>query len=158
MDCSLPGSPVHGILKARILELVALPSPRDLLDPGIKPASLMSPALAGRFFVASATWEALSLVIEVKLNLPGFPHYNTILFLFKTVFTLMNCFSMTVTHPCSIIFSTGLWVIEIWSLLYNEVIYRYVLNKRLNDSLWQALEIQWHSEAFQSTWGISSFT
>ena len=43
MDCSLPGSPVHGILKARILELVALPSLRDLPYPGIKPTSL-SPA------------------------------------------------------------------------------------------------------------------
>ena len=28
------------------------------LDPGIKPASLKSPALAGRFLATSATWEA----------------------------------------------------------------------------------------------------
>ena len=28
-------------------------------DPGIEPASLMSPALAVRFFNTSATWEAL---------------------------------------------------------------------------------------------------
>ena len=34
------------------------PSPGDLPDPGIKPASLTSPALAGRFFTTSATWEA----------------------------------------------------------------------------------------------------
>ena len=34
------------------------PPPGDLLDPGIKPSSLMSPALAGRFFATSATWEA----------------------------------------------------------------------------------------------------
>ena len=33
--------------------------PGDLPDPGIKPTSLMSPALAGRFFTTSATWEAL---------------------------------------------------------------------------------------------------
>ena len=31
--------------------------PRDLPDPGIKLMSLMSPALAGRFFTTSATWE-----------------------------------------------------------------------------------------------------
>ena len=30
----------------------------DLPNPGIKPASLKSPALAGRFFTTSATWEA----------------------------------------------------------------------------------------------------
>ena len=33
----------------------------DLPDPGIKPVSLMSPALAGGFFTTSATWEALFL-------------------------------------------------------------------------------------------------
>ena len=37
-----------------------LPHPplRDLLNPGIKPTSLMSPALAGRFFTINTTWEA----------------------------------------------------------------------------------------------------
>ena len=135
MDCSPPGSSVHGILQARILEWVAMPSSRgssqprdqtcvsyvscigrqvlypschlghhvlcavlshsvmsdslrsrglqparllcpwgfsrqeywrghhallqgDLPDPGIKPTSLMSPALADRFFITSTTWEA----------------------------------------------------------------------------------------------------
>ena len=32
------------------------PSPGDLPDPGIKPTSLTSPALAGGFFTTSATW------------------------------------------------------------------------------------------------------
>ena len=32
-----------------------MPSPGDLPDPGIEPASLMSPALAGRFFTTRAT-------------------------------------------------------------------------------------------------------
>ena len=45
MDCSLPGSSVHGISQARILEGVALPSPGDRPDPGIKPTSSASPAL-----------------------------------------------------------------------------------------------------------------
>ena len=34
------------------------PSPGDLLNPGTEPQSLMSPALAGGFFITSATWEA----------------------------------------------------------------------------------------------------
>ena len=42
------------ILQARILEWVAMPPPGDLLNPGIEPRS---PALAGGFFTASATWE-----------------------------------------------------------------------------------------------------
>ena len=34
------------------------PSPGDLPYPGIEPASLGSPALAGEFLTTSATWEA----------------------------------------------------------------------------------------------------
>ena len=34
------------------------PPPGDLPDPGIEPVPSMSPALAGRFFTTSATWEA----------------------------------------------------------------------------------------------------
>ena len=39
MDCSLPGSSVHGISQARILKWVPFPSPWDLPNPGIKPGS-----------------------------------------------------------------------------------------------------------------------
>jgi len=35
------------------------PTPWDLSNPGIKPASLLSPALAGGFFTSSTTWEDL---------------------------------------------------------------------------------------------------
>ena len=45
------------------------PSPGDLPDPGFEPASLMSPALAGRFFITNVSWEALeedgSLAIQL---------------------------------------------------------------------------------------------
>ena len=51
-----------GILQVRILKWVPMASPGDLPNPGIEPSSLMSPALAGGFFTASATWEALSHV------------------------------------------------------------------------------------------------
>ena len=44
MHCSPPGSCVHGISQARVLED---PSPGDLPNPGIEPRSL---ALVGRFF------------------------------------------------------------------------------------------------------------
>ena len=39
MDYNLPGSSVHGTLQARALEWVAIPSPRDILDPGAEPSS-----------------------------------------------------------------------------------------------------------------------
>ena len=50
MSCSPPGSSVHRIFQARILEQFDISTPGDLLDPGIKPASLVSPAFSGRFF------------------------------------------------------------------------------------------------------------
>ena len=55
MDYSLPGSSVHGILQARILERVVMPFSGDLPDTGIKPVSVTSPALAGTFFITGAT-------------------------------------------------------------------------------------------------------
>ena len=98
MDCSLPGSSVHGILQARVLEWGAIAfsvshfsriqlfatlwtvarqaplsmgfsrqgywsmllcrPPGDLPNPGIESVSLTSPALAGRFFIPRAPWEA----------------------------------------------------------------------------------------------------
>ena len=45
MDCSPQGSSVHGLLQARILEWVAIPSPADLPNPGIEAESLAPPAL-----------------------------------------------------------------------------------------------------------------
>ena len=39
MDCSLPGSSIHGILQSRISEQIAIPFSWDLPDPGIEPMS-----------------------------------------------------------------------------------------------------------------------
>ena len=66
MNHSPPGSSVHGILQARILEWVACTLPRDLPDPGIELASLKSPALADRFFTTGATWESQSIHRDVN--------------------------------------------------------------------------------------------
>ena len=55
VDCSPPGSSLHGILQARILEWLPWPPPGDLPNPGIDPVSLKSPALAGGFFKTSDT-------------------------------------------------------------------------------------------------------
>ena len=54
MDCSPPGSSVHGILQENGLPCTL---PRDLPHPEIESASLTSPALAGVFFTTGATWE-----------------------------------------------------------------------------------------------------
>ena len=55
MDCSPPGSSVHGILQARTLEWVVVPFPRGSSRP--RDQTLVSHT-AGRFFTAWATREA----------------------------------------------------------------------------------------------------
>ena len=47
MDCSPPGSSVHGILQARILEWVAMPSSRGSSQPGDR---TQFSCIAGGFF------------------------------------------------------------------------------------------------------------
>ena len=49
MDCSLPGSSVHGIFQARILEWVAISFSKDSSYPGIE---LVSTVLVGGLFSA----------------------------------------------------------------------------------------------------------
>ena len=71
MNYRLPGSSVRGIFQARILERVFLPPPfpppRDLPNPGVKPASPASPALAGGFFYYQATWKAHTLLLDCQV-------------------------------------------------------------------------------------------
>ena len=55
MDCNPPGSPVHGILQARILEWVAVPFSRGYPQPRDQ---IQVSYIAGRFFTILATKEA----------------------------------------------------------------------------------------------------
>ena len=69
MDCSPTGSSVHGIIQARILEWVAISFSRDIPNPGSKPKSLASPALAG------VDWQVGSLPL-VPPGKPRFIHFT----------------------------------------------------------------------------------
>ena len=53
-----------GISRQEYWNGLPCPSPGDLPNLGIEPASLMSPALAGRFFTTSATWVTAVLSLE----------------------------------------------------------------------------------------------
>ena len=48
-----------GFSQQEYWSVVPFPPAGDLLDPGIKPASLTSPELPGGFFTTSTAWEAL---------------------------------------------------------------------------------------------------
>ena len=60
IDCSLPGSSVHGFSRPRYWRGLPCPPPGDLPEPGTETRSLVSPERAGRFLPTSATWEAQS--------------------------------------------------------------------------------------------------
>ena len=57
-DCCPPGPLSIGFSRQKYWNRLSFPSPGYLPDPGVKPMSLTSPALAGRFFTSSATWKA----------------------------------------------------------------------------------------------------
>ena len=75
MDCNLPGSSLHGILQAQILEWVAT-SPGDLSEPGIKP---MPPALGGEFFTTKPPRKPHDIVLK--------PYY---VFALNSIFSLLK--------------------------------------------------------------------
>jgi len=66
MDCSPPGSSVHGILQARILEWAVLPPLQGIFPiQGLDSSLLLFPALAGRFFTSSSTREGQSTFVRI---------------------------------------------------------------------------------------------
>ena len=58
VDCSPPGSSVHGILQAGILEWVAMPSFRGSSQPGIEPRS---PALQADSLLSESPGDIVGL-------------------------------------------------------------------------------------------------
>ena len=64
MDCELPGSSVHGISQARILEWVVISFSRGLPDSGIELAS----ALAGGFFTTELPGKPVVSLSSVKFK------------------------------------------------------------------------------------------
>ena len=130
MDYSLLGSSVHRILQARIVELVAMispgdiPDPGNLPDPGIETASLMSPALAGGFFITGAMLEALD---DMGCHLLFTEPKNYGSHIFQTVYkyNVANCFTKdrykNISYPtCSFAMSPGRSLNKRWSLYFFE--------------------------------------
>ena len=95
------------------------PPPEDLPNPGIKPTSLMSPAVAGIFFISSAAWEAqklrhivavvpcsvtqscLTLCHPMDGSTPGFPVLHHLLELLKlmSIESVMPSKHLILCHP-----------------------------------------------------------
>ena len=69
-DCSPPGFSVCGIFfRQEYWSKLPFPSPGDLPNPGIEPASPVSPALAGGFFTTAPPGKPCSLLLCTNWNL-----------------------------------------------------------------------------------------
>ena len=90
MDCSPPGSSLHGISQARILECDTISFSRDLPDSGIEPTSSGFPALAGGFFTIVPPEKPPLVLITSALT-------GHLLNVFYTLLTLVQIF---VTYLC----------------------------------------------------------
>ena len=78
MDCNLPGSSVHGILQAKILEWVAISPSRGSSLPWDQTCISYISALAGGFFTTGSAWKAPL-------------QYSTILLYYCTVLNSQMC-------------------------------------------------------------------
>ena len=85
MDCSPPGSSVHGIPHAKHWSRLPCPPLGDLPNPGTESASPVSSALARRFFTTSTTCEAPGMCIHMADSLCCTIETNTILTLSMTI-------------------------------------------------------------------------
>ena len=90
MDCSPPGSCVHGIFQARLLEQVSMFISGDLPNAGIEPASLGSPELAGGFFTTAPPRKSLMYIYIYSVYIYTYTHmfliYQQISFKFSCIF------------------------------------------------------------------------
>ena len=64
MDCNLPGSPVHGILQARILEWVAMPSSRG----SSWPRDQTQVSCIAIIFSLSSEPPGKAIILQLKIN------------------------------------------------------------------------------------------
>ena len=74
VDCTPPGSTVHGILQARTVEWAEWPPPGNLPNPTTEPHLL---SLWHWFFTSHATWEAphsCIYILQIKIGILTRPH------------------------------------------------------------------------------------
>ena len=99
MDCSLPGSSVHGILQARILEWVAISFSR-----GLSPLRdrIRVSWIAGRFFTIWATREALVCYLSLYKCMLTCSHHYDIMQITFIALKKSSVLQLFIPHPGSL--------------------------------------------------------
>ena len=116
---------------ARTLEWVAVPSSRGSSWPGVKPASLTSPILAGGFFTTSTPWEApvlLYFLFQLNIMFVSFIHVFTCL-CNSLLFTRISV-SLYDYHAGHLSFlrSMNLWIVPLFLPITKECWNGYALS------------------------------
>ena len=96
MDCSLSGSSNHGILQARILEWVAMPSSRGSSRPRDRTCVSCSSCTAGRFFTAKPLGKPSDAPFSSVQSLSH-------VWLFETLWTAAPQASLSITNSQSLL-------------------------------------------------------
>ena len=94
IDCSHQAPLSMGFCRQEYWSRLPCPPPGGLPNLGIEPASLMSPALAGRFFTTSAIWEVPVYIIQ---------HINT------QALTLVTVSPLLPMSDAKLSWTPGLW-------------------------------------------------
>ena len=91
-DRSLSSSSVHGIIQAINWSGLPCPPPGYLPNPGIKAVSLISAALAGRFFTTSTIWQVFTcMYYSLSSAVQGLAGENYIPVILSVSWLLWNC-------------------------------------------------------------------
>ena len=161
MDYSSPGSSVYGFFRQEYQSGLPFPSLGNLRDTGIEPVSLMSLALAGRFFTTCATWEALYVCIYIYSFLYSFPLW--FITGYRMQFPVLYSRTLSI-HP---IYS-GLYLLipdSTLSLLHSQLRSFFIQNSFSKPvvlsggnltpkDVWQCLEQFWLSHLWRRYWHL----
>ena len=105
IDCSPPGSSVHGILQARILEWVAMPYSRGSSQPRDRTCLFCRSCIAGRLFTAEpsvrvfVTQSCLTLCDPMDCSLPGSSVYGSVLGILRA--RILECVAISSSRGSS---------------------------------------------------------
>ena len=115
LDCRPPGSSVHGISQARILEWVAVSFSRDSSQPWIESASL---ALAGRFFTLSLLGShTKNCGVSILSSLCHSDHISApYLFFFPLFFSIFSSIGKHYWRKSNLSHISSLW--KVWRSLF----------------------------------------
>ena len=135
-DCNLPGSSVHGVSQARILEWIVFLFPEDLPNPGVK--------------TASPTWQANSLPL---IHL-GSPNFDTVIYINKHYDLKQILHSWGKSSIQYFKTQFGLLILHLWSFAYISVgvIYKFSLHVLSSDS-----EMDWVLTSYKNLGSSFSF-